>query len=270
MIPYYNRQQFIDQCLDSVFCQTLAPAEVIVVDDGSEPTQRQYLEKFRPRVRIVELPENQGAAAARNAGIAAASGDWIAFNDSDDLWELNKLEMQWEYLRANPGCDGVHTAIRVFSEDGEKGGVSDPVAPRLTLADALRQNMLRVQSLLVRANVLRAIGGFEPSLRLCDDDDLCIRLALHGYRIDFMEDPLTRMRRGHNDHLFSDWRRIIAAKTVVAWRHRGLLESTLGRGATRRRVAHAVRKAGHARGRFVGRALFLVGWILGGFDSATD
>lgn len=269
VIPYYNRQRFIDECLDSVFRQTLAPAEVIVVDDGSEPSQRSYLEKFRPRVQIIPLAANRGVSAARNAGIEAAGGEWIAFNDSDDVWEPTKLEKQWQHVLAHPDCDGVHTALRVFYASGRED-VSGAQAPQLTLAEALRQNVIRVQTLLIRTRVLRALGGFDTSLRLCEDDDLCIRLALGGYRIDFMAEPLTRLRRAHGEHLLLSWRRVIAGKTTVAWRHRELLERTLGRGATRRRIAHAVRKVGYARGKIVGRLLRLGGWILGGFDAGTD
>jgi hypothetical protein len=78
------------------------------------------------------------------------------------------------------------------------------------------------------------------------------------------------MRRGDYDRLFSDWRRIVRGKATVALRHRLLLEQTLGRGATRRRIARAVRKAGAMRGGVVGRVLFAGGWLVGGFDRATD
>ena len=78
------------------------------------------------------------------------------------------------------------------------------------------------------------------------------------------------LRRGDYDRLFSDWRRIVRGKATVALRHRLLLEQTLGRGATRRRIARAVRKAGAMRGGVVGRVLFAGGWLVGGFDRATD
>jgi len=85
IIPYYNRARFIDECLASIFAQTRAPDEVIVVDDGSAPDQRRHLDRFAPRVQIVDQPRNLGVSAARNAGVRAATGDWIAFNDSDDV-----------------------------------------------------------------------------------------------------------------------------------------------------------------------------------------
>ena len=269
VIPYFNRARFIDECLESIFAQTLAPSEIIVVDDASNPDQRRHLDKFLPRIRIVDLPRNRGVSAARNAGMRAAQHDWIAFNDSDDTWTPDKLAVQQAYLDANPECDGLHTAIRAMYDDGRER-ISDPIAERLTLQDALHDNMIRVQSLVIKTAVLRAIDGFDESMRCCEDDDLGIRLAANRYRIDFLPTPLTNMRRGNYDHLFSDWRRIVRAKATVALRHSSLLEETLGKGATRRRIARAVRKAGHMRGGVVGRVLFAGGWIAGGFDRTTD
>lgn len=269
VIPYYNRARFIDDCLASVFAQRRAADEVIVVDDGSRPEERAHLDKFLPRIRIVDQPRNMGVSAARNAGVRAATGDWLAFNDSDDVWVPDKLAVQIDHLTRHPDCDGVHTAIRAFYDDG-RVSVSDPIAPRLTLADALHDNMIRIQSLLIRTQVMRTVGGFDERLRCCEDDDLGIRLAAGGYRLDYLAEPLTEMRRGNYDHLFSNWRRIVRGKATVALRHRALLERTLGPGATRKRIARAVRKAGDMRGGVVGRVLFASGWLAGGFDRATD
>lgn len=269
VIPYYNRARFIDECLASVFAQTRAPDEIIVVDDASEAAQRRHLDQFVPRIRVVDQPRNGGVSAARNAGIHAATGDWLAFNDSDDLWLPDKLAIQLDHMTRHPGCDGVHTAIRAFREDG-RASVSEPVAPRLTLADALHDNMIRVQSLLIRTEVMRAVGGFDPSLRCCEDDDLGIRLAAAGYQIDYLAEPLTEMRRGNYDHLFGNWRRVIRGKTTVAMRHRVLLEKVVGPGATRRKIARALRKVGSMKGGVVGRILFAGGWLAGGFERATD
>jgi glycosyltransferase involved in cell wall biosynthesis len=269
IIPYYNRARFIDECLASIFAQTRAPDEVIVVDDGSAPDQRRHLDQFAPRVQIIDQPRNLGVSAARNAGVRAATGEWISFNDSDDVWVPDKLAIQFDHLAKHPGCDGVHSAVRAVFQDGS-ARVSEPIAPQLTLADALHDNMVRVQTLLIKMQVMRAVGGFDERLRCCEDDDLGIRLAAAGYHIDYLAEPLTNMRRGDHDRLFSDWRRIVRGKATVAIRHRALLEQTFGRGATRRRIARAVRKAGALRGGVVGRVLFASGWLAGGFDRATD
>ncbi|HET9627678.1 MAG TPA: glycosyltransferase family A protein [Kofleriaceae bacterium] len=269
VIPYYNRARFIDDCLASVFAQSRPADEVIVVDDGSAADQRRHLDKFLPRIQIVDLPRNQGVSAARNAGVRAATGDWIAFNDSDDVWVPNKLEIQLDHVTRHPDSDGVHTAIRSFREDG-RTSVSDPIPPRLTLADALHDNMIRMQSLLLKTSVFRALGGFDETMRCCEDEDLGIRLALAGYKIDFLTEPLTHMRRGDYDHLFSNWHRILRGKAAVVLRHHALLDRELGPGAARRRFARAMRKAGSFHGGIWGRMLFASGWLAGGFDRATD
>ncbi len=95
VIPAYNRAETIERCLRSVINQTLPPHEILVVDDCSTDGTAQAAEKVAsPLVRIVRMPRNSGAQAARNAGIKAAVGDWIAFQDSDDEWLPDKLERQ--------------------------------------------------------------------------------------------------------------------------------------------------------------------------------
>jgi len=269
IIPYYNRARFIDECLASVLAQTRPADEIIVVDDASEAAQRRHLDRHLPLIRIVDQQRNGGVSSARNAGIRAATGDWIAFNDSDDIWAADKLATQIDYVTRHPDCDGVHSAISVFREDG-RVSVSQPVEPRLTLEAALHDNMIRVQSLFIKSKAVRAIGGFDERLRCCEDDDFGIRLAAAGYKIDFLPAPLTRLRRGNYDHLFGDWRRVVAAKAKVAMRHRALLEREIGRGATRRKIARAVRKVGAIKGGVLGRLLFGCGWLAGGFERTTD
>jgi glycosyltransferase involved in cell wall biosynthesis len=269
IIPYYNRARFIDECLASVFAQTRPADEIIVVDDASEAAQRRHLDRYLPLIRIVDQQHNGGVSSARNAGIRAASGDWIAFNDSDDTWAADKLATQIEFVTRHPDCDGVHTAISVVREDG-RVSVSQPVEPRLTLEAALHDNIIRVQSLLIKSKAVRAIGGFDERLRCCEDDDFSIRLAAAGYNIDFLPAPLTSMRRGNYDHLFGDWRRVVTAKAKVAMRHRALLEREIGRGATRRKIARSVRKVGAIKGGVLGHLLFGCGWLAGGFERTTD
>lgn len=269
VIPYFNRQRYIGEAIGSILQQTTPPDEIIIVDDGSDKEAAGYLSRYAGRARIVRLSQNRGAAAARNAGIAAARGKWIAFLDSDDLWEPHKLETQLAYLRDNPECDGVHTALRAFFRDGRET-VSSPIAARLLLRDALSENMIRVQSLLVRRSVLWSIGGFDPELRLCEDDDLGIRLAAAGYRIDFLSEPLSRLRREDHGHLFDDWTKVLRWKTQVSLKHRALLGRVLGAGAARRRVALSVRKAGLHRGHVVGRMVYGLGYVIGGLQAHTN
>src|SRR5215469_4492500 len=103
VIPVYNRQQDVQRALASALRQTLAPAEIVVVDDGSTDASVAAVTALNEsRIRLVRHDRNRGAAAARNTGIAAARGDWIALLDSDDEWDRDKLARQIAALTAAP------------------------------------------------------------------------------------------------------------------------------------------------------------------------
>jgi len=93
VIPCYNAAPFLRETLESVLAQTHPPLEVVVVDDGSTDDSSRIAESFGPPVRVIRQ-QNQGESVARNRGIAAARGEWVALLDADDVWEPRKLEMQ--------------------------------------------------------------------------------------------------------------------------------------------------------------------------------
>ncbi|CAN5596523.1 hypothetical protein BH09PLA1_BH09PLA1_10200 [soil metagenome] len=97
IIPAFNSQATIRRAIDSVLAQSILPEEIIVMDDGSDEDLRPALSRYVQSVRCIRQP-NAGAAAARNAGIDLANGDWIAFLDADDHWEPAKLQLQLRTL----------------------------------------------------------------------------------------------------------------------------------------------------------------------------
>ena len=102
VIPVHNRESLIIPCINSVVEQTYPPQEIIVVDDCSTDETWRELERAAldfPSVRLIRLSENLGAQHARNVGVKAAHFPWIAFNDSDDIWVKDKLEIQTEELQ---------------------------------------------------------------------------------------------------------------------------------------------------------------------------
>lgn len=135
VIPAYNAEQFIGEALDSVFAQTYRPIEIIVVDDGSIDKTTEIVENYVQVVRIVQDERsaptirtspaseaivfnyirqlNSGPSKARNAGIKAANGEYIAFLDADDLWTADKLERQMELFKKDAGIDIVFTDVRI-------------------------------------------------------------------------------------------------------------------------------------------------------------
>ncbi len=94
IIPVYNREDTITNCLESVIKQTYAPAEIIVIDDNSTDDTIKQINKFNDKIIILNTEQQSGAQTARNIGIKAAKSDWIAFLDSDDEWLPNKIEKQ--------------------------------------------------------------------------------------------------------------------------------------------------------------------------------
>ena len=118
VIPAHDAEAHLREAIDSALAQTRPPFEVIVVDDASTDATCAIAEAYGPPVRVVVLPDNRGAPAARNAGVAAARGELVAFLDADDLWTPEKLEAQLEQLRADPSLDGSTCEIENFWEPG--------------------------------------------------------------------------------------------------------------------------------------------------------
>ncbi|MCK4819314.1 glycosyltransferase family 2 protein, partial [bacterium] len=101
IIPTCNRAEYITQAIDSVLAQTYTDYEIIVVDDGSTDNTKEVMEPYMDRIRYI-YQENAGVSAARNTGIKAAKGDWVAFLDSDDEWLPGKLAVQIRAVERHP------------------------------------------------------------------------------------------------------------------------------------------------------------------------
>src|SRR3954471_2818785 len=117
VIPTYNRASLIAESLDSVFAQTYPRLEVIVIDDGSTDGTENAVAPYLDRIIYVRQ-KNQGLAGARNAGFAKASGEYIAWLDSDDLWNPEKTALQLAYLRKRPDTVCIASDFSAFSSDG--------------------------------------------------------------------------------------------------------------------------------------------------------
>ena len=117
VIPTYNRARWLPGAVDSILAQSSPPAEVVVVDDGSTDETPAVCRGLRSPVRCVRQ-ENAGAAAARNRGIREARCEWVAFQDSDDLWNPEKLEVQWAALARHPEAGWCISGFSVIDEAG--------------------------------------------------------------------------------------------------------------------------------------------------------
>jgi glycosyltransferase involved in cell wall biosynthesis len=195
IIPSYNRASLLESAVDSALAQTYPPSEIIVVDDGSTDETDEVLARCRLKaqsrqISVHVIKQKQGGAAkSRNAGIAASTGDWLAFLDSDDIWLPEKLELQVNALRAfgaqsaacvadatfvnNPGLN--KTAFEYAGiADGEDYRLIDGATDRI----AYGYHGLYLQSLLVKRQLAVDLEGFDAGFLLSEDSDFFLRLSL--------------------------------------------------------------------------------------------
>src|SRR5215472_1858638 len=229
VIPYHNREQYIDEAIFSVLAQTLAPLEIIIVNDCSTETSRKYLDRYADLCRIIDLASQAGAASARNQGILCARGKFIAFLDDDDVWLPQKLEIQRQYMDQHPECAVVHSAAEMFRTGNQVSLYPCNWSPPLTLLQALTHNYwVILPSMLVRTSVLRALSGFDPRFKGSEDHDFTIRCCAAGYRIHGIPQPLIRIRReGHRSLTRRQWI-MFATHLRLCYKHRDLYRAAYG------------------------------------------
>ena len=229
VIAYHNREQYIDQAIRSVLGQTLKPLEIIVVNDCSRESARRHLDRYADACTIVDMPTNVGPAEARNAGVRHAHGQFVAFLDDDDLWLPRKLELQRNYLLEHPECAAVHSTAWAFFSDKPDALLGCHWSGPIRLAQALTNNhWVMIPTTLIRTDVFRAIGGFDPRFRECDDRDFIIRCCAAGYKIEGIAEPLARIRReGHPSLTRRNWR-MYWMDMKMCWTHRSFYYRAYG------------------------------------------
>lgn len=226
VMPTYNRAHMIAAAARSVLEQTHGRLELIVVDDGStDATEETVRGLGDARIRYIRLDGNRGAAAARNAGIREAGGEYIAFLDSDDEWYGDKLEKQTAKMASLPEEYGVVYCGFHYVQGGT-GRVLDTVTPRQrgdVREVILRQCFLSNPTALARRRCFEACGMFDESLPSCQDWELWIRVA-RKYRFDFVDEVLAAVSV-HGDQISSDLGAKIAARERILDTYRRDLEA---------------------------------------------
>jgi glycosyltransferase involved in cell wall biosynthesis len=179
IIPSYNSAQFLAQGLDSVLAQTLPPAEVLVIDDGSTDATRALMESYTRRypnvVRYV-FQENTGQGGARNHGMRLASSEWVAFLDADDWWKPEKLARQMELVKSNPNAVLLYTGLEMRYPDG-RIEVRLPTPPSELWPDLRYGNKITPSTVMAKRKVLLEAGGFDTQFRGTEDWELWVRLG---------------------------------------------------------------------------------------------
>ena len=198
IIPVYNGERFLCEALESVFAQTYRPSEVIVVDDGSTDGSRERLQPYMDRIRYIHQ-ENRGVAAARNTGIRASHGRYIAFLDHDDVWLPEMLARQTAFLESHPGT-GLVASCSLASEDGSFQTVgqehvrSNQLFRTFSAADILLRSRFNPSGVVARRSCLESVGLFDEELIGAEDADMWIRIASCHVLLVRLEEPLWRYR----------------------------------------------------------------------------
>ena len=205
IIPCYNYGWLLAETLDSVLAQTHQQWECIIIDDGSVDTTRAVAESYGrrdARFRYV-YQTNAGLSAARNRGLSLAQGNYIQFLDADDLLAVPKLATQVQVLTAHPEFDLVYGSVRyfrheaptVFSRSFDMQDTEWQLALRgqgaAIVTPLVKYNQMVVNAPLVRAELLRLVGPFVPSLRSMEDWDFWLRCAVAGAYFYYDDRPET-------------------------------------------------------------------------------
>jgi glycosyltransferase involved in cell wall biosynthesis len=196
IIPTYNRASTVVESIYSVINQTFKDFELIVVDDGStDETIKVVSQILDARINLISLKFNKGASAARNAGIAEAKGDFIAFLDSDDKWLPEKLEIQTNFLRNNPEFSSCSTGY--FKFNPKKGFIaSNPSKPKSNLEMHLLKSMDLSfgTTLLVKRICFETVGLLDETFPRHEDWDWVLRY-IKVYKHHVIDEPLVEIVR---------------------------------------------------------------------------
>jgi glycosyltransferase involved in cell wall biosynthesis len=255
ILPAYNRRKFLESAVESVFAQTYRDWELIIADDGSTDDTASYLRGLvRPRVRVIRLPHSGNPSIVRNNAIEAATGRYLAFLDSDDLWVPDKLERQMNVLAEHSRCRWSYTLCNHIDENGA-------IIVRSRLADTnfasgwVFEPLLKLKfsiampALVAERSLIGEAGGFDEAQAYGEFHDLCLRLALKSEAA-VVREILCSVRR-HSEHYSADriaartsWMRLYQKMAGIAPDRKSRSFSARMRAATSLEVARLFREKG--------------------------
>lgn len=196
IIPAYNAERYIGKAIESCLSQTYPPHEIIVVDDSSTDHTAKIAESFPSPVRVLRLAENSGVSVARNRGVAASTGDWLAFLDADDWFFPEKLEHQRRCALESRQAVLIYTGYRMTDIRGSES-YGRFVSPS-ELWPMLRYRCpILLSSVALRRDAFDSVGGFDPAHRAAQDWDLWLKIAAR-YSVELfaaVPEPLAAYRR---------------------------------------------------------------------------
>ena len=190
----------LGEAVDSVLAQTASDYELIVVDDGSTDETHLRLRDYDTRLTVL-TQSRRGVAAARNVGAVRASGEYLAFLDSDDLWHPRKLRRQLDFMQRNPDVEicqteeiWIRNGARVNPRRKHRKPSGDIFRPSLELC------LVSPSAVMMRRELFERVGGFDESFPMCEDYDLWLRIS-KDTEVPLIPEALVTKRGGHADQL---------------------------------------------------------------------
>ena len=196
--PVYNAQDFIQETVDSVREQMYLNWELLLIEDHSTDQSLEIIRKFEvedQRIKVIQTPQNSGAAVARNLGLTNAKGRYIAFIDSDDLWEPNKLADQLEFMKQND-YGFTFTAMNLIDEESKLINKFRTVVSKIDYEFLLKNTLIGCSTVIIDKEI---IGDFEmPLMRSRQDTATWLKILKQGHHAYGLGKALTRYRVSNN------------------------------------------------------------------------
>lgn len=199
IVPVYNRRDIILETINSVLNQTYQKFEIIIIDDGSNDYTWKIIKKLKEdNIKYIYQKHSGLPAKARNTGLKVATGEYIAFLDSDDVWLPTKLELQIKYLESNPEIDIVYSNAIIIDEHGiRKDLLMDPNSAKSggVFLELLKETFVPILTVLMRKGVFETIGIFNEdlSMRAAEDYEYWLRASLK-FNFGYIDEPLALYR----------------------------------------------------------------------------
>lgn len=234
IIPTYNRSRYICEAIDSVLAQTYKDFEIIIVDDGSTDNTKGILSKYNSKIRYF-YKTNGGVASARNFGINKATGEYIAFIDSDDLWLETKLKKQVDYMGKN-NTDLVYCNMCIMENGIINYKKIKPTKPAFSFFDLLLDGgNLTTSTILLKKTCFDRLGLFNESFKVASDYEMWLRFSL-VYNFGFINLTLATYRQ-HSDNLSIDLNGVKFKQTGIRIYKELLMNHGVNRSWVRRRLS---------------------------------
>lgn len=267
IIPTYNCTAFLRKAIDSALSQTCSAMEVIVVDDGSTDDTPAVCGSYGDRIRYIRRA-NGGTPAARNTGLQAAHGEFVALLDHDDQWLPEKIEKQVEMMASDGRIGLVHTGGRVVNL--ASGAMTSEYLPdaESSYHDLLRWCIVGCATAMMRKSDVDAVGGFDETLSGADDWDMWIRLAWRS-RVIGIREVLTEIGI-HGENQGQRYKRMYPIVKRVITKERPSHEGCKACDAARRDAARTLRLDYYVKGCGASKGLVRQGKVFKGLAARVD